>query len=104
MTAVGSAATALAALRSGAGFDLLVTDQIMTGMTGLLSAEVAYLRPGLPILLASGYAGLAEMEATRLPRLAKPFRQADLARAVAEARAQDRDDVVVQLPRRAAER
>ena len=104
VTPVGSAVAALAALRSGAGFDLLVTDQMMPGMTGLqLAVEVERLWPGLPILLASGYADLSETEAARLPRLAKPFRQADLAQAIGRLMVRNRGDVVVQLPRRAAE-
>ncbi|MDP3824759.1 MAG: PAS-domain containing protein [Burkholderiales bacterium] len=38
-----------------AGFDAMVTDQNMPGMSGLeLAAVVARLRPGLPVLIASG--------------------------------------------------
>jgi len=35
------------------------------------------------VLLLTGYANLAKGEAVGLPRLAKPFREADLAREVA---------------------
>lgn len=38
-------------------------------------------RPTLPILLVSGFADVAEL-ALDLPRLAKPFRPAELARSV----------------------
>jgi PAS domain S-box-containing protein len=42
-----------------ARFDLVVTDQTMPGMTGLtLAQEILRLRPGLPIILMTGY-GLA---------------------------------------------
>jgi PAS domain S-box-containing protein len=60
-------------------FDLLLTDQIMPSMTGLeLIAEVAKRRPALPAVLATGYADLEEGVATEVPRLAKPFSQAEL--------------------------
>ncbi len=79
-----SAREALAVLRSGTPVDLLMTDQVMPGMTGVeLAAEVAALRPELPILLASGFAELSEADAS-LPRLAKPFTQAALAQAIAD--------------------
>ena len=56
----------------------------MPGMRGSELAEDAQnIRPGLPVLLLTGYANLAKGEAAGLPRLAKPFREADLARAVA---------------------
>jgi len=48
-----------------------------------LAEDACNIRPGLPVLLLTGYANLAKGEAAGLPRLAKPFREADLARAVA---------------------
>jgi len=78
----GSAA--LDRLASGADVDLLITDYLMPGMRGSEVVEHARkIRPGLPALLLTGYANLAKGEAAGLPRLAKPFREADLARAVA---------------------
>jgi C4-dicarboxylate-specific signal transduction histidine kinase/DNA-binding response OmpR family regulator len=80
--ATGSAA--LGRLNSGEEIDLLITDYLMPGMRGSeLVEEARSLRPGLPVLLLTGYANLAKGEAAGLPRLAKPFREADLARSVA---------------------
>lgn len=71
---------ALAILASGQHIDILVTDHAMPGMTGTeLAARVRAERPGLPIALATGYAELPNGERVDLPRLAKPFRQEDLA-------------------------
>lgn len=79
-----SGAQALQILRQNTALDLLITDQAMPQMTGLQLAEAARAeRPGLPIILATGYAEVPR-EAT-LPKLAKPFFQDDLARAVAAA-------------------
>ncbi len=56
---------------------------MMPGMTGLeLAIAAEGLRPGLPILLASGFAELSDADAARLPRLSKPFTQAALAHAI----------------------
>ncbi|WP_158266466.1 GAF domain-containing protein [Allosphingosinicella deserti] len=83
----GSAEAALARLRAGADVDLLVSDHLMPGMTGtVLVREARALRPDLPVLIISGYAE-AEGIAPDVPRLTKPFRQADLAAAIAESRA-----------------
>jgi hypothetical protein len=44
-------------------------------MTGIELAErIRALRPGLPVIIASGYSGLPAGEGTRLPRLDKPYR------------------------------
>jgi len=56
----------------------------MPGMRGSELAAAAHkICPGMPILLLTGYANLAKGEAAGLPRLPKPFREADLARSVA---------------------
>ncbi|MCW0235459.1 MAG: PAS domain S-box protein [Ferrovibrio sp.] len=75
---------ALEVLRQHATLDLLITDQAMPHMTGLQLARAVHAeRPALPIILATGY---AEMPADiALPKLAKPFFQEDLARAIADA-------------------
>nr|WP_283938078.1 PAS domain-containing protein [Sphingomonas caseinilyticus] len=79
-----SGSAALDRLNSGEQVDLLITDYLMPGMRGSELAEDALaIRPGLPVLLLTGYANLAKGEAAGLPRLSKPFREADLARAVA---------------------
>jgi signal transduction histidine kinase/FixJ family two-component response regulator len=76
---------ALDILLAGARVDLVVTDQTMPGMTGMqLAVELRRLRPGLPLLLATGYAERADVLACGLPLLAKPFDQAALAQATGE--------------------
>jgi CheY-like chemotaxis protein len=77
-----SGAAALERLRAGAAIDLVITDYAMPGMTGLQLAEaLRRLRPGLPVLLATGYAELRGEGTAELPRLDKPFEQEALARA-----------------------
>jgi PAS domain S-box-containing protein len=79
-----SGGDALKLVEANPDIDLLITDQAMPRMTGLeLAAEVAKMRPGLPVVLASGYADIEEARTLKLPRLAKPFSQNDLARTLA---------------------
>jgi PAS domain S-box-containing protein len=66
--------------------DLLLTDFAMPQMNGVELAQIARAdRPDLPVLLATGFAELGDTAAAHFPRLAKPFTQDDLARAVASA-------------------
>jgi len=89
----GSGAAALSQLGAGHDFDLLITDYLMPGMRGSELAEEVRLRlPGLPALLMTGYANLAKGEAAGIPRLPKPFREADLARHVAALLARETPD------------
>ena len=77
-----SAEDALRIVDSGQAFDLLITDHLMPGMTGVdLSHAVRIRRPETPVLIISGFAE-AEGIASDLPRLTKPFRQAELAATV----------------------
>jgi signal transduction histidine kinase len=70
---------ALEMLESELAFDVLMTDHAMPGMTGLELAEIARRKwPNLRVLLATGYADLPNHEKTNLPRLSKPYRQAQL--------------------------
>ncbi len=79
-----SGADALAVLRDGQAVDLMITDYAMPGMTGLqLAEEARRLRPGLPILLATGYADLPDPANLELPRLSKPYQQRQLAEQIA---------------------
>ena len=79
VTIAYSGAQALDRLRGEAGFDLLITDQSMPGLTGAELIEIASReRPGMKALLVTGYAELPAGTATDVPRLAKPFTQADL--------------------------
>jgi CheY-like chemotaxis protein len=73
-----SAESALLRLSEGLGPAILVTDHLMPGMTGTELARAARkVLPQLPVLIISGYADL-EGIADDLPRLTKPFRQAEL--------------------------
>ena len=69
--------------------DIVITDHAMPGMTGLeLAQQIQESYPAMPVILASGYAEIENgAEYGDLPRLAKPFRQLDLANAITSARA-----------------
>lgn len=68
----------------GERFDLLVTDHLMPGITGTdLARAVRCNRPGVPVLLVSGYAE-SDGVAADLPRLTKPFRKDELATSLAQ--------------------
>ncbi|WP_028238944.1 MHYT domain-containing protein [Stutzerimonas azotifigens] len=101
VTSAADGQAALAALHAGNEFDILVTDQMMPGLTGTQLADiVAKERPELPVLLVSGFAELPEGSG-RLQILAKPFTQASLMQAIAEAVGRPGAGVVVALrPRR----
>jgi PAS domain S-box-containing protein len=74
---------ALRLLRGGASIDLVITDQLMPGMTGTeLIDAIRSDRPDIPALLATGYSELAAGATPKLERLSKPFTQQDLARAI----------------------
>jgi len=82
------AAAALQVLKSGAAVDLLLTDLIMPGdMNGVdLAREAVRLRPGLPVILSSGYTGetLNAAEGAPWPLLRKPYGADQLARAISD--------------------
>src|SRR5947208_12133265 len=70
---------ALDIIKSEQPIDLMLTDHVMPGMTGIeLAAASREVRPWLPILLATGYAELPEGAQLDLPRLAKPYHQEQL--------------------------
>ncbi len=65
---------------------LVITDQAMPVMTGSqLAAKIRENGLRVPVILATGYAELPDSGDPGLPRLAKPFTQAQLASALAEA-------------------
>jgi CheY-like chemotaxis protein len=69
-------------------FDLLITDQGMPGMTGIeLIQHVRAEQPDLPIVLATAYAELPSGLAPNVPRIGKPFLQAQLLDVVTRAMA-----------------
>jgi PAS domain S-box-containing protein len=84
-TRVGTAAAALGALEDGRPVDLLFTDVLMPGgMDGLaLAREARRRRPGLPVLLTTGYTGAGAAAVPRgMPVLRKPYKLQDLAHAL----------------------
>jgi PAS domain S-box-containing protein len=76
---------ALALIESRAP-DLVITDHLMPGISGTDLARILSVeRPGLPVLIVSGYADFDGLP-SEIPRLTKPFRQVDLAARIAEMR------------------
>ena len=72
-------AEALAVLEQRPDVSLMFTDCRMPGMSGPeLARELRSRRPELPVLIVSGYAE-AEGIGSSMPRLTKPFRNAELA-------------------------
>lgn len=70
---------ALQLLHEGVTPDLLITDYLLPGMSGIdLVHAVRARRPNFPVLVISGYTG-SEGIAADLPQLTKPFRSKDLA-------------------------
>jgi len=82
----GSGEEALTLLEK-TGFDMLITDQAMPRMTGLQLLDVVRERwPGLPVILATGYAEIPGGVQVSVPKLAKPFTERELGQALAAAR------------------
>jgi signal transduction histidine kinase len=77
----GDAAAALGVIGSQCGIDLLVSDIVMSGgIDGFeLARQARVLRPGLPVLLMSGYPA-GSVERRNFPILHKPYRREQLAR------------------------
>jgi CheY-like chemotaxis protein len=83
---------ALAAIDAGLEPDILITDHLMLGMTGVeLAYAVQARRPSARSLIISGFAEVDDLDAA-LPRLAKPFVQSDLAAALQNLRASARSE------------
>jgi len=77
-------AEALEILRREGDIELVITDHAMPRMTGSQLAEVIRGEwPGLPMILATGYAELPPGGDNSLPKLAKPFGERELAKAIA---------------------
>ena len=75
---------ALDILRRDEPVDLVITDHAMPQMTGLQLADAIKKQwPDLPVVLATGFAELQPGHGSALPKLAKPFTEAELAEAIA---------------------
>ncbi|HET7778347.1 MAG TPA: PAS domain S-box protein [Rudaea sp.] len=75
----GDGMRALEFVANNPGIDVVLTDQAMPGMTGLeLADAIRELRPGLPVILATGYTDLPEQTFPRIRKLTKPYRRIDL--------------------------
>ena len=82
--AVGSGAKAIEEIESMPSIDVVITDQAMPVMTGLQLIEILRARrPGLPVILATGFAELPPKLSPSIGRLSKPFTQRALAQALA---------------------
>jgi len=83
-----NAEAALAVLHAGDPVELLLTDLIMPGdKSGVdLAREAVALRPGLPVILSSGYTGdvLLAAEDTSWPLLRKPYGSQQLAQTITD--------------------
>jgi len=87
---------ALALLADGLVPDLIITDYKMPRMDGAeLARRLKAEHPAVPVLIITGYTGTTD-DVLHLPRLAKPFGQADIAAALAELAGSDEN--VVRLP------
>ncbi len=89
-----SGVSALGALANGRVIDLVLSDIMMPGgMNGIeLAREIRARRPGVPILLSSGYSDAFREEAEKLgiAILVKPYRMQDLRSAVERAMSRER--------------
>lgn len=73
-----SAEEALRLIDEGLAPDVLITDHLMPGMSGAdLARRLRLSHPALPVLIVSGYADEDGVDAD-IPRLTKPFRNAEL--------------------------
>ncbi|WBO21399.1 PAS domain S-box protein [Sphingomonas abietis] len=70
---------------SAASFDVVFSDVVMPGMSGIeLAQEIERLYPRLPVLLASGYSSVLAVEGSHgFPLLHKPYSIESLSRALA---------------------
>jgi CheY-like chemotaxis protein len=85
---VSSGLQALDALKAHhRSIGVVITDHAMPGMTGLeLARRIRQTHPALAVILASGYAEITlDKGESSMARLAKPFRQDELAAAIAAA-------------------
>jgi len=79
--AASSGKKALEILRQQDSVDLVITDYAMPQMTGLELADAIKKEwPELPVIIATGFAEMEPETGPDVPKLAKPFTQAELAK------------------------
>ncbi len=79
-----SGEAAIAFVAQGTTPDLLVSDHLMPGMSGVeLASTLRATLPTLPVLIVSGYSNVEELSSGLL-RLTKPFKSAELAASLAQ--------------------
>ena len=84
VTAANSGAKALQLFSADQPFDLVITDMAMPHMSGAqLAHAIQEINPGIPIIIATGFAERLEGFAANLPRLSKPFNQLNLVEIIA---------------------
>jgi signal transduction histidine kinase len=86
VTAAASGTAALARLGAGERFDLVLSDIVMEGLSGLdLAAQIRDREPNLPVVLMTGYSDALLMGSSQgLPVLYKPFRHEELEAVLAQ--------------------
>ena len=76
---------ALALLNGEQAIDLLFCDLVLGGIDGRRLAELGrQLRPGLKVLMTTGYPDQLPRQPADLPIISKPYQQADLTAKLAE--------------------
>ena len=81
--AASSGKQALDILGKHGSVDLVITDYAMPQMTGLeLANAIKKQWPDIPVIIATGFAEMAERVAEAFPKLAKPFTEDELAEAL----------------------
>jgi CheY-like chemotaxis protein len=100
VTTVNGAAAALDALKSGSGWDLVLSDIVMPGaMNGIeLTRFAKKLYPDLPFVLVTGYSEAAIGAGSEFTILHKPFTQAELGAAVGTALGLKASDNLIRFP------
>ena len=72
------------ALLEGKAIDLVLSDVVMPGMSGVeLARRIRESHPGVPVLLATGYSDEIVKRGSEFNVLAKPFGAVDLSKAMA---------------------
>jgi CheY-like chemotaxis protein len=81
----------------------MITDYLMPGMNGAELIEHARpLAPSMKVMVITGYTNVTERRGLSVPRLAKPFRHADLAELVADLLTRQSAAEVLKFPERTA--